>query len=103
MESLVDYIAQRHSLPRENLATEMLVYILRSADRQVLRNLLTHYGADLDNGELELETQRRGERTSGIPDARIVSESGSPCALIENKFYANFTDNQPNGYLTELV
>jgi len=103
MESLIAHIAKRHISSEENLATEILVYILNRAGSDILRGMLTQYGVQLEPGSrLHLEPQRGDEESAGIPDIRVLDQTDHLCALIENKFDARFTGHQRNTYLSKL-
>lgn len=104
MESLIGYIAGRHRITqRENLATEILVYILDRAGSEVLRSLLKLSGVQIDpNSKLHLQPQRGDTESPGIPDIRVLDQTNHLCALIENKFDARFTSNQRSTYLLKL-
>ena len=102
MEGLIGYIARQHRLPRENLATEMLASILRGR-RSFACKFLGHYGADLSpESYVQIELQRRGKEGRWIPDLQVSNEIGELCAVVESKFWAGFTRNQPESYLRDL-
>lgn len=103
MESLIAHIAKRHINSEENLATEILVYILNRAGSEILRGILTQYGVQLEPGsQLHLDAQRGDEESAGVPDIRVLDQGDHLCALIENKFDARFTHHQLNTYLSKL-
>jgi hypothetical protein len=104
VQSLIGYIAQRHSIvQRENLATEILVYILDHAGSMILHQLLTHHGVLLEPGlQLCLKPQRRGNQGRWIPDIQVLDETRKCRALIESKFQARITPHQRKSYLSEL-
>jgi hypothetical protein len=103
LESLVAHIAQKYGIGRENLATEILVQILRSGGDAVVRALFKHYGLDLPlSSDYELYPQRRGDQSRCIPDIQIRNRVGETLAILESKFDAALTRHQPNGYLAEL-
>lgn len=103
MESLIAYVAQRYGLPRENLATEVLVQVLRSCEDSVVRALFRHYGLELPlSSEYRLLPQRKGNKSRGIPDIQVKDCDENTIAVIENKFGADFTHHQLNSYLKEI-
>lgn len=104
MESLIDHIAKRHISSRENLATEILVYVLERADSSALHSLLTESGVHLDPGLcLSLKRDRKGKTGRWRPDIQVLDEKGNCRALIENKFDARLTKDQLESYLSELM
>ena len=84
------------SSQREDIAVEALGYILQSNPaRQAVEELVTHGCADL--GRItRVKTQVVGE---GRPDLVGFDPKGRERLLIEAKFWASLTDNQPNTYL----
>lgn len=106
IDSLIAHIAGQHGLiGRENLATEVLSYILCSFSHGALRDLFAEYDwpwpADTDDYHIVL--QRKVSENRCIPDIQVKDDSGRARAIIESKFYARLTDYQPNGYLDELL
>ncbi len=86
----------------ETLATEALGYILSrsAAARQALREALETGGAEV--GPIaRVETEVRGEKDERL-DLVAFDEHGEERVLIEVKFWAGLTDNQPNTYLERL-
>ena len=87
----------------EEIVTHALGHILSSseASRQALRDfLLTR---DVDIGEIKrVETQNLGRRGGGIPDMVAYDDMGAERLLLEAKFWAGLTSNQPVTYLRRL-
>ncbi len=87
----------------EEIVTNTLGHILSSseASRQALRDfLLTR---DVDIGEItRIETQNLGRRGGGTPDLAAYDETGKERLLLEAKFWAGLTSNQPVTYLRRL-
>ena len=87
----------------EEIVTHTLGHILSSSEvsRQALRDfLLTR---DVDIGEIKrVDTQNQGKRGGGIPDLVTYDESGAERLLLEAKFWAGLTSNQPVTYLQRL-
>jgi hypothetical protein len=103
VDSLIGYIAQEHGLGRENLATELLAHVLRSARNPVLRDLFAHFGLVLSSdSDYRVHVQQRGKESRCIPDIQVQDEDENTRALIESKFQAGFTRHQPNSYLKEI-
>ncbi len=86
----------------ENVAVEALGHILSGspAARHALAGLLSAGGADLRR-ITDVRTQAAGE-DGARPDLAAVDEDGSECVLIEAKFWAGLTGNQPVAYLQRL-
>jgi hypothetical protein len=104
MDSLIANIAGKHGLARENLATEVLVYILESSDLSVVQGLLASYGVagEWKSYGYRFEPQRRVVNGRSIPDVQIRDANGERHAVIESKFTAGLTRKQPVDYLTVL-
>ena len=88
----------------ENIATEALAYILNesAASRQALDSLLRDGGTNVPS-ITEVKTQVNGPR--GIRVDLVCNSDGNqpPPVLIEVKFSADLTRNQPNNYLEWLL
>lgn len=86
----------------EDVAVEALGYILTGSEsaRQALQQMLSVGGADV--GEIgRVRTQASGERGER-PDLSVDDADGTERVLIEAKFWASLTDNQPVSYLSRL-
>ena len=100
--SLLAHLAWKFTSPTETLATEALGYILsRSpAAREALRETLRTGGADVP------PLARVATEVIGDHDERLdlvgFDEHGSERVLIEAKFRAGLTDNQPDTYIGRL-
>ena len=97
--SLLAHIASNFISEYENVANSSISYLLNnySSARTALKSVTLlddvphHFVA-------ELSTQDNGR-----PDvAGFNEESDKPAIIIEGKFWANLTDNQPENYLKEL-
>ena len=87
----------------EEIVTHTLGHILSSseASRQALRDFLLTRDADI--GEItRVETQNLGRRGGGTPDLAAYDETGKERLLLEAKFWAGLTSNQPVTYLQRL-
>ena len=87
----------------EEIVTHTLGHILSSseASRQALRDFLL--ARDVDIGEIRrAETQNLGKRGGGTPDLVTYDETGVERLLLEAKFWAGLTSNQPVTYLQRL-
>lgn len=86
----------------ENIAVEALGHILSESDaaRHVLSDVLRTGGAEV--GEIaRVETQVSGEEGTR-PDLSGFDQHNKKRVLIEAKFWAGLTDNQPVAYLERL-
>ena len=102
--SILSFLAdkQRFTNGTEDIATEVLGYILSksAAARNALSATLRVGGANV--GQLtSVNTQVTGNE-GARPDLVGCDEEGSERVLIEAKFWAGLTDNQPNTYLNRL-
>ena len=86
----------------ENIAVEALGHILSESDaaRYVLSDVLRTGGAEV--GEIaKVKTQASGEEGTQ-PDLAASDQHNRERVLIEAKFWAGLTDNQPVAYLKRL-
>jgi hypothetical protein len=100
--SLFAHLALQFGSHPENLATEALGYVLQSSAnaRAAVRDLLRGLGSTIDD-ELTYNTQSSGE-DGARPDLVGRSATGAEPLLIEVKFWAGLTENQPVAYLKRL-
>ena len=101
-DSLLAYLSPRFTGRTEDIAVEALGFILSTskAAREALVDLLRSNGGKV-NGLGRIATQDTGDQGER-PDLVGCDETGDKCLLIEAKFWAGLTDNQPNGYLNRL-
>lgn len=98
---LFGYLATQLAVHPENIATEALAYVLRTSSpvarafEEYLRRI-----APIPPG-LHYVTQATGDDGS-IPDLAGVAADGSTPVLLEAKFWAGLTENQPVSYLRRL-
>lgn len=86
----------------ENVAVEALGHILSGSEaaRDALSDVLQAGGAEV--GKIaRIRTQDIGE-DGARPDLACVGQDGNVRVLIEAKFWAGLTENQPGGYLARL-
>jgi hypothetical protein len=104
MESrtVFEHLALRFAVHPENLATEALGFILRpsTAASRAFTAFVRQVALD-DPGSLHVETQQCGLDQS-IPDMKCFDDSGRLRVVVENKFWAGLTENQPVTYIHEL-
>ena len=86
----------------EDTAVEALGYILSSSptERNLLQNILREGCTQIDSIS-RVETWERDEK-GAIPDLVCFDEDGTKHLVIEAKFWAGLTKNQPNQYLNQL-
>lgn len=100
---LLAKIAPKFTRRTEDVAVEALGHILNSSEwaRDALSEVLRISGAEV--GKIaEVETQVTIENDAR-PDLAAYNEDGSRCVLIEAKFWAGLTKNQPLTYLRHLL
>jgi hypothetical protein len=101
---LFGHLAIKFGRSPEDLATEALCHLLRHrvAAEAFISYLNAQTGQSLSTS-LWFSTQEETEDGEGQPDMRGMEEDGSAPLLVESKFWAGLTENQPNGYLQELA
>ncbi len=97
MRSLLGYLANKHVVQREVLATDAVVFLLAQSEaaRTGVAGLLGLTGTTLSFEGQAVEGSAR-------PDIAARDGQGRLRALIEGKFWAGLTGNQPNEYLRML-
>ena len=101
-DSLLAHLAWRFPGATEDIATEALQYILSKQDgaQTALADLLRSGGADPEPMD-SFDTQRVYQR-SKKPDLVAFNEERE-VLLVESKFWALLTSQQPNGYLRLMM
>ena len=101
-DRILGHLAQRFAVSEENLATEALTWLLgrSAAARAALVGLARTIGVDVPD-ELRFVGQV-GSPDTGRPDVVGLDASSRERLLIEAKFAAALTDQQPRGYLKRL-
>lgn len=101
-DSLLSYIAVRHTVGLEDVATDALGFILnRSAP--AMTALSEFLGGD--GGSLpikEANTQEFLEESGAYPDMALRATNKDLAAFVESKFWAQLTHNQPVTYWEAL-
>ncbi|MBK6742564.1 MAG: hypothetical protein IPG66_06105 [Hydrogenophilales bacterium] len=99
---LLGALALRFSTSPENLATEGLLYVLHSslASRSAFEDIIRTCDVETES-DLRYDTQRIGDGGE-IPDMVALDKSGRERLIVEAKFWASLTDNQPVRYLDRL-
>jgi hypothetical protein len=97
-ESLLSHIASNFISEYENVANSSITYLLNKypASREVLKNIL-----QIDDVPSYFVTEL-ATKSNGRPDVTGLDINGNKQIIIEGKFWANLTDNQPVNYLKEL-
>lgn len=100
--TLFAQIAPRLTDRTEDVAVEALGHILSQSvtARNALENTLREGGTAIDS-IVRARTQARGEKRER-PDLACLDDDGIERVLIEAKFWAGLTENQPNEYLRRL-
>jgi hypothetical protein len=102
MQSLLGQFYNRIKGSQEDIASEGLVYILRqSLESRKVINQIVKINTDFSFSDLSYHTQNTGKDLER-PDISGIDSSGKEVLLIEAKFWASLTHNQPNGYLNRL-
>jgi hypothetical protein len=99
---LFGHLATRFSASPENLATESLAYVL---DSSVASRTLVDFFRESADVELDTRFRFRTQSAGGdgsIPDLVGIDSSGHQSLVVEAKFWAGLTDQQPLGYLSRL-
>lgn len=100
-DNLLTHLAWKLSSRHEDIAVEALGFILRSASaRRVLVELAREGGAD--PGEIASVLTQVGGQEQTRPDLVCYDQKGNESLIIEAKFWAGLTSNQPNAYLKRL-
>lgn len=97
-KSLLTHIASNFISEYENVANSSVSYLLNEylSAREALKNIL---------GLSEVPKYYRTElatKNNGRPDITGFNTNGDKSIIIEGKFWANLTKNQPENYLCEL-
>lgn len=100
--SLLAHLSPRFTQRTEDIAVEALGYILSTSEaaREGLVDLLRSSGGKVD-GLGRIATQVTGEEGER-PDLVGCDQNGDKRLLVEAKFWAGLTPNQPNEYLRRL-
>lgn len=102
METLFGHLALRFQSHPENVATAALCFVLSHsvAARRALLRLLGNTGLHTES-DLVFRAQEAGDDRSR-PDIVGTDAYGQKLLMIEAKFWAGLTDNQPNSYIEQL-
>lgn len=103
MQSLLGQFYTRIKGSQEDIASEGLVYILTRSQSasETLRRMIT-IDCGLTLPELSFISQSTGVKLER-PDITGSDEDGRERLIIESKFWASLTENQPAAYLSRLT
>ncbi len=102
MQSLLGQFYSRIKGSQEDIASEGLAYILqRSKSARLAINRIIKSNCNLDFEDITYSTQNVGDKLER-PDISGFNNDGKEVLLLEAKFWASLTDNQPNEYLNRL-
>jgi len=102
MQSLLGQFYSRIRGSQEDIASEGLVYILqRSKSARLALNRIIKSDCGLEFGNLSFKSQNIGDQLER-PDISGIDADGNEVLIMEAKFWAALTDNQPIEYLRRL-
>ena len=101
-DTLFGHLALRFSPHPENLATEALLFLMNNSKdaNGLFAEFLSGYGQEFPP-VTRLASQVSSDGNT-IPDLVAIDQAGSAVFIVENKFWAELTPNQPVGYLPLL-
>jgi hypothetical protein len=101
--SLLSVLADRFVSQKENLATEALIFIMNKSEvaRTSVNNIIRAIDSRI-NPNLIFRTQQTNSEDNAIPDIVGYDTDNVGTCIIEAKFWAGLTDNQPVTYIGEL-
>lgn len=101
-ENLFAHVASRFPGQTENIATESLAYIIGKSKtaKKAFIDYINQIGVSFNN-DLCFQTQAAGE-DNAIPDMVGKNSDGNEVLIIESKFWAGLTDNQPITYIERM-
>ena len=101
-QSLFGTLATRFSSQPENLATEALLYVINSSRiaKGAFIGYIARAGVQVGD-DLFFQSQSHG-KDQAIPDLVGLNIANEQVLIVESKFWAGLTDNQPATYLARL-
>ena len=102
-QSILAHLAPLFTNQIENVATEALAHLLLEYPTVTVafREYVSQAGSDLP-ASLKFSTQARGWQDAAIPDLVGLDGEGRYVLIVESKFWANLTPNQPETYLKRM-
>jgi hypothetical protein len=96
------HLATRFTAHPENLATEALLYVLEKSES--VGDLFSKYFPEKNSSfpQIARYSSQVFSEANTIPDLVGTDASGANVFIVENKFWAELTPNQPLGYLPLL-
>jgi hypothetical protein len=103
MQSFLAYIADQYRHKKEDVATDALTYLLsrHKTARVAFKSFVAECGYPLPKIH-SIVSRTREANGVGVPDIQISDRNDCCCAIVENKFWAGLTNNQPLGYFKKL-
>jgi hypothetical protein len=102
MASLLGQFYTRIKGSQEDIASEGLAYILqRSISARTALNKIIQLESGIEFEDINYITQNIGEKLER-PDISGIDNKGKEVIILEAKFWASLTDNQPIEYLNRL-
>ena len=100
--TLLAHLTLKFATSPEDIATEALRHILESSAtaRRAFQELLREGGAEV--GLIPRVHTQAGDAEGRFPDLAAFDEQGAERVLVESKFWAGLTKNQPVPYLWRL-
>lgn len=102
-KSLLGELAERFVTQKENLASEALNIILNKSKEanQAVCNVISKLDDRIEK-KLKFTTQVHSSNDSAIPDLIGYNSQNKPVVIVEAKFWASLTKNQPETYISRL-
>jgi len=102
-KSLLGELAERFVTQKENLASEALNIILNKSKEanQAICNEIAKLDERIESN-LKFTTQVHSSKDSAIPDLIGYNSKNKSVVIIEAKFWASLTKNQPETYISRL-
>lgn len=102
-KTLLGVLASKFVDQKENLATEALLHIVNTSreSKDAFLDFLRQTSCNLKDN-LTFKSQEQSDKDDSIPDMVGTNSNGDKLAIVENKFWAGLTENQPNTYLDQL-
>jgi hypothetical protein len=102
-QSILAHLAPLLTNQLENVATEALAHLLLEYPvvSDAFREYVCQAGIDLPDS-LKFNTQARGWQDTAIPDLVGLDDEGRYILIVESKFWAVLTPNQPETYIKRM-
>lgn len=106
MKSILSDVVSKYSRHTENICSDSLALVINES--LVMQDSFRNYIIGKTNGMVQLSdtieviSQATSKNDSAIPDLQI-SDKSEKVHLIEAKFWAGLTEQQPNGYINRIA